>query len=109
MLSLMDEIAKIILNKAFPPLYKSGSLTWHREVASEILALPSDFEGMTIQDVLEKFNTLKLIANEYGKAESCDNCSISYLCAGDGYCEALASLLWHNGQPIRRRDEADTL
>jgi hypothetical protein len=60
-------------------------------VINEILALPSDFDGLSIGDVLEKFGEII----DRGEAEACQDCHSM------GYCPT-DCVYTHNGQPIRR-------
>jgi hypothetical protein len=70
-------------------------------VINEILALPSDFEGLSIQDVLEQFG--KMLDTLRDMSNLPDSYPIMAVCGRAEYA------ITHNGQPIRRRDEADTL
>jgi hypothetical protein len=91
---LRDEIADIILDREDA----NGELTESLdESIDKILSLPSDFEGMTIGDVLEQFG--KMLDTLRDMSNLPDSYPIMAVCSRAEYA------ITHNGQPIRRQHD----
>lgn len=95
--NFMDNIAEAI-EDIFPDKDNTGKAY---KAMHSVLNAPSDYEGMTVGDVLEQFG--KMLDTLRDMSNLPDSYPIMAVCGRAEYA------ITHNGQPIRRRDEADTL